>query len=687
MAAPRLKVGGLDLSTYLRLQPDESPAVDPAGMEYFKPQFSGAPALGEGSAWVGDAVENRTMVFPLYIDGANRAAILKTIREVDQALIKGAQVEFCIDPDVDQPSFFDLERGTFEQSFNVWHLINTIAGGVLTLYVRPYANTATHRLIASIPAATSAVVEFAATGIMGDAYALANLEVRVGSQVASAGRVVAWGVHPHPSHNPYRAATSGLAQTGATVRGASGAIGSQYTAIPVSPTGASGVAYTAYLDPPSAHVGRHRVMVFGRSGFANPIALYAKDRFGGILGPTALASQTDQTKWQMIDLGEINVPMRASGQDAVPTQFINLYGAALNEGTINASPGLHLNGIMFLPLDYSAGILRTPGAGGGSYLQDSFARFPVSEATSLLLDSMPIPDVGNPWSKVGILGAGGYFSVWNRFNYPELAAANSTGEVVNGATGFYNLASGALFSDVLLTIRRINVTPVCASGAWVEGWAKRRPAVSLASAGVWARLTMGPSLTMQLYAGDGTKATMLASAGIASSLATAVLNQTAVDMSIQCQGATAAVYLATGVAPSPILIAGHVAIGGQGNPALRMQQGAASQVTGVNAARNGLSLTRFSLGEIGAEKSDINARNFFRFESHPKDRIYQGNASVFEIDRLANYRGQMPKIPPVPTAATGPARLVVFQGEIDNVQGLDGPDISLEVLEQFRFLR
>src|SRR5882762_6508763 len=140
------------------------------------------------------------MVFPLYFTGATRAAIKLKIEEVHEALVRGAQVEFCIDPSVESSSFFDLEGGTLEQQFNFYHLINTVAGAVLTLTVRPYANTATHRLIASVQAATSAVVMFPATGIVGDTYALANLEVRVGSQVASAGRVIAWGMHPNPSH-------------------------------------------------------------------------------------------------------------------------------------------------------------------------------------------------------------------------------------------------------------------------------------------------------------------------------------------------------------------------------------------------------------------------------------------------------------------------------------------------------
>lgn len=672
MARPRLKVNAFDFSEFLRTQPDESPAMEAAGMDYFAPQFSGAGALGEGSTWVGDSVSNRTMVFPLYFTASTRAEILKLIREADEALVKGAQVEFNIDPDVDQSSFFDLERGKFESQFNFYHLVNSVAGGVLTLYVRPFANTATHRLIASIPAATSAVVEFPATGVMGDTYALANLEVRVGSQVASAGRVIAWGVHPHPSHNPYRAATSGLAQTGATVRGASGAIGSQYTAIPVSPTGASGIAYTAYLDPPSAHVGRHRVIAVGRSALTTPIPLYAEDRFGAILGATAIASQTDVNKWQVIDLGEINVPARASGQDAVPTQYVNIYGGGASGAEINASPGFHLNGLLFLPLDYSAGILRT--AGISPIFKDTFARF--QTVGQILLDSSPNADIGGAWSN-----AGGYAGGYVR---GAIYAANSTATAVSSATAFYDLASGTLNGDMICSAQ-VSLQVIAsriASGAYAEIWAKREPAG--VSAGVWTRLTFGPSQTLQLLAGNGTTATVLASAGIASTLASGLYTGQGHALVLKTQGSLANVWVATGpLAASPVLSANNSMISQLGNPAFRLQAGGAT-----SKGPETLIFDQLTVGPV-VGGSDIGPRNYFRFESHPEGRIYQGNASVFEVDRLAAYRGQFPKIPGVPSnsTATMTARAVVFQGEVDNVQGLDGPDISLSILERARFLR
>lgn len=697
MATPRLKVGGFDFSAFLRTQPDESPAADPAGSAYFRPQFSGAPALGDGSSWVGDAVDNRTMVFPLYFSANNRAEIQAQIREADLALVKGAQVEFAIDPDVDPSSFFDLERGTVAEDFNFYHLINGIAGAVLTLTVRPYANTGTHRLIASIPAATSAVVKFAASGILGDAYSLANFEVRVGSAVASAGRVVAWGVHPHPSHNAYRAATSGLAQPGATVRGASGAIGSQYTAIPISPTGASGVAYQAFLDPPSAHVGRHRVIAIGRSGLSIGIPLWAEDRFGVVLGATAVATQTDVNKWQVIDLGEVNVPARASGQDTVPTQFVNIRGGGASNAGITASPAFHLNGIMFLPLDYSAGIMRTAGGAGGSAYGDSFAHITKGGGLGVTLYTSPNADTAGVWSPVG----GALGNNWDSYNQPYVSPLGPTYYPApvfgyfspEGATGFYALASGPGAADTEVAAQ-FNIaggqpSKAAASQAGISVY----PKMVASGPYVRARLSLGPSPFVALIAGASPGAENLrASAGMPSMGASGLFLGQIHSLVVRSISGRTDVWVATGpLAASPIISASHAELGIIGYPALQMQNGPIGAASGTfysGASTAWMKAYSFTAKTFGASVGDIAPREWFRFESHPEGRVYQGNASVFMQDRLANYRGQFPKMPPVGSgaAATGPARVVVLQGEVDSIQGLDGPDIALTVLERFRFL-
>lgn len=700
MAAPRLKVGGFDFSVFLRLQPDEGQAIDPTNQDYFRPQFSGTPALSEGTSWVADAVDNRTQMFPIYFTAENRTAIKALIREANEALVKGAQVEFCIDPDVEGSSFFDLERGVLLEEFNFYHLVNGVAGATLQLTTRPYANSATHRLIASIPQGSAAVVKFAATGIAGDAYALAGLEVRVGSAAASAGRVVAWGIHPHPSHNPYREAVTALAQASSTLQGASGAIGSTYVKIPVSPTGASGIAYQAFLDPVAAHVGRHRVIAIGRSGLSAGIPLYAVDNFGAVLGPTAIASQTDVNKWQVIDLGEVNVPARASGQEPVPTQSVSIMGGGASGQTINASPGFHLAGIMFLPLDYSAGILRTKGAGGAARLyEDSFDRFVGLESR---MEQQPDADKGGKWlGNVGQIGAvyGGavktkYWLLPGTFAAGKVETEGGGGhkaiKAVPNASAAANLNKESIQHDVLAQIT-VGLSPPsgmatthAASAAVVFYPAGRTGPGSEETAplgGVGAKLQFGPSQMLQIVSASANGATaVLASAGIASTLASGLYLGQQHVLTMQIRGPRMDVWLATGpVGASPVLSASAPDALGGGWPILAVNSGS-------NVASGVAYVDDLTVQSLAAGGSDVGPRETFRFESHPEGRVVQGNASVFVADRLADYRGQFPKMPPVPTNATGPARVVVLQGEVDNIVGNDGPNIALTVLERFRFL-
>ncbi len=680
MGAPLLKINGFDFSPYLNVQHEDG--LDPLNPERIAPDFTGSPAFREGKAAVGQAVDNRNWTIPLVLEAADRSGLHSLVRQANQVLVKGATVEFAVDGTVDPTSYFLLENGRLDGLFQYYLSVHSTTRATLHLWTTPHASSGTQRLVASLPQGSAAAFSFPATALLGDANPLANLEVRVGSAVASMGRVIAWGLHPHPSFNGVHRATSGLAQTGATVRGASGAIGSQYTAIPVSPTSASGISYTAFLTPPEAHVGRHRVLAVGRSQLTAPVTMYAEDRFGAILGPTAQATQVDGSKWQVIDLGEVQVPGRASTQEPVPTQYVNIRAGGAIGASVVATKAFHLNTLIFLPLDYSAGILRTPGQSGTS-IYDAYSRFPDMLNGGELLDNRPVSDSGHRWTKVG-----GYLGVYTRWG-AELAAVNSEGDGQTGATGFYDLASGGAVKDVELTMSNAGVGTVNASGAWFEGWAKRQP--GLASAGVWTRITMAPSLSAALFLGDGETATRIASAAIASTIGSIIAAGQGFNVALRCIGGNAELYVATGPGQSaaPMLTGGHPGIGLAGNPALRMQSGRATQVTGVNARREGLSIGEFALAAFGAGGSDIGAREWFRFESWPQERVYQGNASVFSADRTADYRGHAPELIPVGsnTASSIPARVVLFQGEIDNVIGNDGPNVALTALERWEYLR
>ncbi len=658
--AQLLKVGGFDFSKWIRVAHEDG--MDPANPDYAEPQFSGSTAFGEGQAYAGDAVSNRAMSFPAILGATSTDALYALIREANAALTKGALVEYR-SGGASEISYLNLEAGRLDPQFEFFLDQNGRCRATLHLWTQPRAHTGTTRVIASMPMGSAAIVQFPATGVIGDVAALANLEVRVGSAAATSGRVIAWGIHPHPSFNAIHVATSGLAQAGATVRGASGAVGSQYTAIPVSPTSASGIAYTAFISPPDAHVGRHRVLAIGRSGLSGPIALYGEDRFGAVLGATALATQTDLTRWQTIDLGEVQVPSRLPGQEPVPTQVVNIFAGGASGHAVNASPGFHLNRLILIPLDHSAGILRTPG-GRPALIHDSFKGFGKRET---------IPaDTGQQWSV-----ATGLFQLNNSF---------MTAEKSQGSYAMYNVASGAQFSDVQVSVGLNWVVtgaepgPAAASGVVFEAWAKRQ--LAAASFGVWARLTLGPSQTLNVLAGNASGATVLASAGIASTLASGLYKSQVHTLVIRTLGGRADVWLATGApAPTPILSVNSPLIDLVGHPAVRVYPGGTTSFGAYLRAP-------FIVSENGATAVDIGPRESFRFESYPEKRVLQGNASVFKANRLGDFVGNAPQIAPVGSpAATGPAQVVVFQGEIDNVIGNDGLEPVLGVRERFKYLR
>jgi hypothetical protein len=364
----------------------------------------------------------------------------------------------------------------------------------------------------------------------------------------------------------------------------------------------------------------------------------------------------------VIDLGEITVPSRMNGQEPVPTQYINIIAGGASGYAVNASPGFHLNRLIFLPISHSAGIMRVEGVQAGNLMFDGFSR-------SGLLETVAVSDSQHQWSKVG-----GYF----RDNFGRLTVTDSTEGLVNGATAFYDLASGYQLFDVSAeAFVRLDTGSSVASGAWIEPWLKRDPAA--ASRGLWTRLTFGPTRMLQMFVGDGTSATNIASAELPTSLATGLVGGKTHKLLLRSTGGAAEVYLATAAAlpASPLLSASNAMIALPGNPALRAQRGGAGSADGPV-------IDQLSVSKVSVDTADVSPREWFRFESYPEQRVIQGNASVFKADRIARFRGDLPRITPV---GTGSAQVILFQGEIDNVIGNDGLDGLLSVREQFTYLR
>jgi hypothetical protein len=667
---PVLRINDRDLSTYVRMQHGEG--FDPANGEYSDPQFSGSPAFTEGAAFTSDAVGNRELTVPLILDASGGSSLRQLIGDINNELKSGSTVAFATDS-ADDLTYFDLERGRLDVEYQFFLVRANAVRAVLHLWTRPYGNTGTARLVASIISGTAAM-QLSATGIIGDVDALANIEVRVGSQVASGGRVVAYGVHSSASFNGIRgpSAPDFVAQSGATVRAYPTSLGSNALALPVSPTAASGVALTSYLTPPAGHTGRHRVLALARTRLDQPIAVYARDKDGARLGPTVLASVTDPSKWGLLDLGEVSVPYRDARQEAVPTQYVEVIAGGASGAAIVASPAFEVNRMIYLPLDKSAGILRTKGAAGNTALYfDGFYRGLSADAG---LDQYTTIETGNAnWRKTS---GGMALSIYGLI-YPTDWMVMPIIPRVN-ATGFYSLASGAQNSDVSVeSVLLMNATYAAGPTSFAEVWPKQLNA----SYGFAARFIPGPSQCLQLMSYSAAGVSVMASCGIPTTLASGIYQAQRHKMVVETRGGNMNVWLATAPAGSPALSASHSEISGRGWPAVKM--GCCS-----NVASGLLFLDSINVQSLSGSASDIGSRETFRFESYPENRTIQGNASIFIADRTANFRGNKPRIPAGGSpGASGAPQMVVLSGAIDNIAGNDVTDVTVRVVDQFKFLR
>lgn len=372
MARPRLIINGRDLGQYLRVGEDD---FDPSDPDYAEPQFSGSPAFTEGAEYTSDAIGNREWTIPLLLDAASRSALHQLIRDINNDLFRGAQVEFAVDPDVDESSFFDLERGRLDVQFEYMLSVHSTQRATLRLWTRPYAHTGTIRSV--LPSAHgTGVIERMATGILGDTDALGNLLVRVGSRIptfntASQNYLVSWGVSRNPSHvGMVHAASTTLSGVG-TIIGASGAIGSMYRGYDLP---ATAVGQIAAVWVATAQTGPNRVFAVMRSrlhpatalrvhGALNRPGLVFTDTPNPGFGATAIATVNDG-RWMIADLGVVYLPTtRETETKQLPA--IAIYVGGASGASVVASPSVHIQGFVMMPLEGGAGavnITATPRA-------------------------------------------------------------------------------------------------------------------------------------------------------------------------------------------------------------------------------------------------------------------------------------------------------------------------------------
>src|SRR5574338_429537 len=412
------------------------------------------------------------------------SGVHKMVRKINNTVGKSPMMLRLEEQSTEGPTFYDVETGQLDVNYNYYHAISSLLTGTLKLWSRPFGHTATLRAPTTITA--TGPRQFSLPTVMGDVEAKANLAVRMGSYVASGGRVFAWGITPYGRSNsvpsryirwPSYLANAGdmVAQSSSVATGASGAVGSTYVAIPVSPTTTSGVALTDYFTSDlggnlDARPGRYRVFGVYRSALSgNRMSLYARDALGNAIGPTVVASQNSNTKWSLADFGEINIPSDAGamyrGSGALRMEII-AGGASTASAAMIASPALHFNSLIYLPVSYNAGMLNFGG----------YNQFTNSVLISNIFKTYD-PVWYNPYPMHGHRTVQNDYW-WQTFGYlyriPEIVIPlTASGTQQGGATGQYSIASGKMMGDISLrSIFDVGLGSGSASGAEVVYWLK-----------------------------------------------------------------------------------------------------------------------------------------------------------------------------------------------------------------------
>ena len=388
------KINGLDLSGYLRVNPDESTPMDPYSSHFVEPSWADTP-FSDGQVLISTTVQNRESLWPLFIvdPSHGKEQLHALIQQINNAGWRSSRsCSSGATPARPWSTFFQVPFARFEPDFNYRRSVHGYGAGVLHLFTSGYGHTGTVRVTATA-AGTGVFLSVPIGSVAGDAPALLDTTVTAGAVVPSLGRVVAVAPITNPSYTPrIPAASLTSPQTNATLVGASGADGSQYLALPVSPTGgASGIACMVPLPNPTIAGGDNRILALVQSGINASIAINAIDPYGNSMGATSVASNSQG--YALVDLGVCRLP--TLGYPTVP-QISILAGAVWASGgagpNVLASPAaLRINEIFCLPNNLTLIYERGQAGVGASVLsQDGFAG----------ISNVPGSNdgVGNAWS-------------------------------------------------------------------------------------------------------------------------------------------------------------------------------------------------------------------------------------------------------------------------------------------------
>jgi hypothetical protein len=625
MAAFRFLLGTLDLSSYCAMNPDDK--FDPYSQSFIEPAFSSTP-FSDGQALISTTVENREMHIPLYLKDPTltKDALHAVVRSINQAAAQRPLAIEWRDSGASASTFYDVVFVRFESDFNYRRSVHGYAFGILHAWVSGYGNAlpAGTTRIAATAAGTGVYLNLPIASVAGDAPALMDSVVNAGAVVPSLGRIVAVAPITNPSYAAQIPAASLTdLQVNATLVGASGADGSQYLALPVSPTGgASGVACRVPLPNPTIAGGDNRILAVVQSGIDAGVGMYAVDPFGNSLGATAVASTSQG--YSIVDLGVCRLPtVGYPTQPKIAIYAGGIWASGAAGPAVLASPAaLRINEVLCLP-DKSLALIYERSSGGSVLSKDGL----VNSGNAQLQGSND--DLGNPWS------AG-----WHNIGATIQLFRQAQGlRNVSGASAVDSAHLGGISQDGMVISAKALFSAVNSGDV-------RLFTESASTAYVQARLAISGNASYALDLAAATNTTLNTLASLA--LATLSTFQK-YRLLLQQQGQTAFVNL-TRDDGGPVFIPGSAAyasIGVTGNAAV-----AGAGMPGV-AIAIGSTISPYALTwEVDAiPSSNLLPYDNYTLSGNSFDSWRTSSAGVFAGQKLvANQRGSWPKMAPSTTS-------------------------------------
>lgn len=362
------KLGSLDLSSYVRVGPQDG--LDIYGSGWEEPVFSES-AAAEGQPLISLDTRNREMVWPLFLKAASKDALYALKAQITREIRCGTRplrVEWKSATSTNS-TFYDVAHARLDEHTNFrLDEHNWTDVGLRVWCQPPWGHTGTYRNLATI--AATGIFAMAVPSVAGDmnAQAVLDLQHSIGgaSQVGIAIGMALIGPGYQHAYLPGTTAPSYvIGGTGlqlapfnmppATLTAATAC--PNLTALRVfCPSNALGITQTeaAQVTMPaaSAFAGRNRVFALART--SSPSAGWALTLYGGgasggavrLVEPSS-PYQFQATAWRLYDLGVVTVP-------SYPQSAFNFAIQAVASSAISASNGfVDYGAIYVMPEDTS----------------------------------------------------------------------------------------------------------------------------------------------------------------------------------------------------------------------------------------------------------------------------------------------------------------------------------------------